>query len=228
MEENSIPHLIRTDPPMRAQCKALSEYVVLVATARIVFIRCGEDMDWMKESFSPPIIDLARRDVAQYIVDLVDLSGLHPPPPEACTMSSMSEMAALWERLAKTKALAARGATSGERDAARAAVERIRRRLEDYAEEGRPAPEPSPTLQEFRFMVRDPWGRQIFAALCLQEGLPPYRRKFLRRSTFLVGLPDIAAARRLMARYRAIEKHLRRDLQAVTERVIMERVRGKR
>jgi hypothetical protein len=148
-------------------------------------------------------------------------------------MSTLFEIAALRERLAKAEALAARGATPGERAAARAAVERIMQRLRMYGADARsgssaPPPPPPPRTCEFTYYIRDPWGGRLFLALCEAEGLKPYRRKYQRRSTFLVQVVDNAAGNALFDRFRAIQKHLRRDLQAATEKVIMERVRAKK
>jgi hypothetical protein len=79
---------------------------------------------------------------------------------------------------------------------------------------------------EFRFRIRDPWGQRVFQALCEAEGYVPYRRKFQRRSTFLVKVTNSAAGQKLFNRYCAIEMHLKRDIREVTERVIRERVKG--
>jgi hypothetical protein len=145
-------------------------------------------------------------------------------------MLTQSEIISLRERLAKAEALAARGATPGERAAARTAVERIRQRLGAHghgAFSGSSAPPPPPRMCEFRFRIRDPWGQRVFQALCEAEGYAPYRRKRQRQSTFLVKVPNSAAGRSLFNRYCMIELHLKRELRAVTERVFKERVKAR-
>ncbi|MEA2988671.1 MAG: hypothetical protein QOG83_1382 [Alphaproteobacteria bacterium] len=73
----------------------------------------------------------------------------------------------LRDKLRKIEALFAGAGTLGERDAAEAALGRIRARL---AAEGR---RESPT--EMQFSIADPWARLLFLALCRRYGLAPYR-----------------------------------------------------
>jgi hypothetical protein len=69
-------------------------------------------------------------------------------------------------RLRKIEALFAGAGTPGERDAARAALERIQARLRSDRQTATPV--------EMQFSLGDPWSRQLFVALARRYGLRPY------------------------------------------------------
>jgi hypothetical protein len=75
----------------------------------------------------------------------------------------------LREKLRKITALFETAATPGERQAAAAAMERIRKGL-DATLKTQPLP-------ETRFSLADQWQRRLFLALCRRQGLDPYRYK---------------------------------------------------
>src|SRR5674476_262679 len=83
----------------------------------------------------------------------------------------------LREKLRKISALFEGATTIGERNAAAAAIERVRRALGATMRTERP--------EEFQFSLPDQWQRRLFAALCRRYGLEPYRYK-RRRYTTLV------------------------------------------
>ncbi len=148
-------------------------------------------------------------------------------------MATDAEIAVLRDRLAKAQALAARGATPGERMAAQAAVERIRLRLdamlrETSAKPPPPPPPPPPPSCEFRYSIRDPYGRRVFKAMCEVRGYRMLRRKHQRHTTIRVKVPSAAHGNRLFDEYLEIHSFLQRDLVEVAERVIRERVRAGR
>ena len=82
----------------------------------------------------------------------------------------------LREKLRKIAALFEGAATAGERDAAAAALGRIRSALDAAAQLERPV--------EMNFRLPDRWGRRLFLALCRRYGLRPYRIRVrdIRRS----------------------------------------------
>src|SRR5574341_362435 len=84
----------------------------------------------------------------------------------------------LVEKLRKIEALFARPGTSGEREAAENALERIRHRLRDLEKE-----EP---LVEYRLSLGDTWSKQLFIALARRYGLKPYRYSGQRRNTVML------------------------------------------
>jgi hypothetical protein len=74
---------------------------------------------------------------------------------------------ALRENLQKIEALFAGAATTGERIAAEAAIERVRARLAELERRDTPI--------EMQFSLPDQWSRRLFLALCRRYGLKPYR-----------------------------------------------------
>ena len=82
----------------------------------------------------------------------------------------------LREKLRKIEALYAGATTAGEKTAAGAAAERIRRKFEAASQKER--------AEEFKFSIPDPWSRQLFVALCRRYGIKPFRhtRCTVRRS----------------------------------------------
>ena len=79
MTENDIIRQLRRDPKLRLNCKALGEFVILVATARMTWLISKENQREMERSFSPHVIELAKLDVADYLVALVQQSSIYPP-----------------------------------------------------------------------------------------------------------------------------------------------------
>jgi hypothetical protein len=66
----------------------------------------------------------------------------------------------------------------------------------------------------------DPWGRQLFIALCRRYGLQPYRYARQRASTLCVRAPEPFQKDTLWPQYRALSAALTRHLAEVTARVI--------
>ena len=73
----------------------------------------------------------------------------------------------LREKLRKISALFEGATTRGERSAAAAAIERVKKTLSTMLESERPL--------EMQFSLPDRWQRRLFAALCRRYGLEPYR-----------------------------------------------------
>src|ERR1017187_3286696 len=84
----------------------------------------------------------------------------------------------LREKLRKISALFHGATTAGERDAAAAAMERVKKGLGII-------PKTEPTI-EFKFSLPDRWQRRLFSALCRRHGLEPYRYKRQRHTTVIV------------------------------------------
>ena len=79
-------------------------------------------------------------------------------------------------RLAKLQALFERAGSTGERDAAAAAIDRLQGQL------GAGAPRPSASQEiELKFSLPDIWSVRLFVALCRKHGLRPYRYPRQRR-----------------------------------------------
>ncbi len=88
----------------------------------------------------------------------------------------------LREKLRKIGALFAGATTEGERVAAGAAAERIRRRVGAAAGDE--------TVVENNFSIPDAWSRQLFVALCRRHNLHPFRYRRMHRQSIIVKAPD--------------------------------------
>jgi hypothetical protein len=124
----------------------------------------------------------------------------------------------LRERLRKIQALFEGATTLGERDAAAAAIERIRKALGTTAQTEKPA--------EFQFSIQDPWQRRLFMALCRRYGLEPFRYKRQRFTTVVVRGPAPFIDQTLWPEYQELRDALDNYLNEATERIIREEVYG--
>jgi hypothetical protein len=122
----------------------------------------------------------------------------------------------LRERLRKITALFEGAATAGERQAAAAAIDRIRQAL-------RKAVKTEP-LPETKFSMADQWQRRLFSALCRRYGLEPYRYKGQRHTTVMVRAPRSFIDKTLWPEYLDLQSALFAYLNEATERIIREEV----
>jgi hypothetical protein len=124
----------------------------------------------------------------------------------------------LREKLRKISALFEGATTSGERDAAAAAIQRIRQSLAST-----PKTEP---LREVQFTLTDRWQRRLFTALCRRYGLEPFRYKRQRQTTVMLRVPRTFLDETLWPEYMQLREALDVYLNAATERIIREEVFG--
>jgi hypothetical protein len=124
----------------------------------------------------------------------------------------------LREKLRKITALFEGAATAGERQAAAAAIDRIRQAL-GAAVRNLPPP-------ETKFSMPDQWQRRLFIALCRRYGLEPYRYKGQRYNTVIVRAPREFVDRTLWPEYVELQAALHAYLNEATERIIREEVFG--
>jgi hypothetical protein len=122
----------------------------------------------------------------------------------------------LRERLRKITALFEGAATEGERQAAAAAIDRIRLAL-------RAAVKTEP-LPETKFSMQDQWQRRLFTALCRRYGLEPYRYKRQRYTTVIVRAPRSFVDNTLWPEYLELQSALNAYLSEATQRIIREEV----
>ncbi|MEC5292832.1 hypothetical protein VSX64_19550 [Aurantimonas sp. C2-6-R+9] len=87
----------------------------------------------------------------------------------------------LQEKLRKVEALYFGAGTNGERDAAEAAVQRLKAKLAEINRRDPPV--------EMQFSMPDPWAVKLFVALCRRYGIRPYRYPRERRTTIMVRAP---------------------------------------
>jgi hypothetical protein len=133
-------------------------------------------------------------------------------------MVPMTTEQELREKLRKISALFAGATTIGERDAAAAAIGRVRKALAAAAQTGQAI--------EMQFKLPDHWHRRLFTALCRRHGLEPYRYKRQRRTTVVVRAPRSFIDDTLWPEFLQTKDALNEYLNEATERIIREEVYG--
>src|SRR5580700_6413477 len=128
----------------------------------------------------------------------------------------MINEAQLRERLRKISALFEGATTIGERHAAAAAIERVKKALGATLKAEQPA--------EYQFTLPDRWQRRLFSALCRRYGLEPYRYKRQRYTTVMVRVPRSFVEKTLWPEYEELRAALDDYLNNATERIIREEV----
>ena len=124
----------------------------------------------------------------------------------------------LREKLRKITALFEGAATAGERQAAAAAIARIRLALRASVK--------TEPLPETKFSMPAQWQRRLFSALCRRYGLEPYRYKRQRHTTVMVRAPRAFIDRTLWPEFVELQAALHSYLNQATERIIREEVFG--
>ena len=128
----------------------------------------------------------------------------------------MSLEAQLRDKLRKIESLFAGASTAGERDAAEAALERVRARLAELEKLDPPI--------EMQFSMADQWSRSLFLALSRRYGLQPYRYRRQRLTTVMVRVPRGFVDQVLWPEFQELNRALRTYLNEVTLRVVREEV----
>jgi hypothetical protein len=128
----------------------------------------------------------------------------------------MTTEAELRAKLLKIYALFEGATTPGERDAAAAAINRVKKALA--------AEQQHESLVEMRFSLPDRWQRRLFSALCRRYGLEPYRYRGQRHSTMMVRVPRSFVDTVLWPEFLEIKAALDEYLNEATERIIREEV----
>jgi hypothetical protein len=124
----------------------------------------------------------------------------------------------LREQLRKISALYEGATTPGERSAAAAAIERVKKAIAAIAQTEQPT--------EFQFTLPDLWQRRLFSALCRRYGLEPFRYKRQRYTTVVLRAPKTFVNRTLWPEYQQLREALNRYLNQATDRIIREEVYG--
>ncbi|WP_082703542.1 hypothetical protein [Novosphingobium sp. Fuku2-ISO-50] len=128
----------------------------------------------------------------------------------------MTDEEKLRAKLRKIEALYAGAATPGEKMAAGAAADRIRRQFETASKTERP--------EEFKFSIPDPWSYQFFTALCRRYGVRPFRYRRMHRQTVMIRAPASFARAVLWPEFEELSDALTRHLHEITETIIREEV----
>jgi hypothetical protein len=122
----------------------------------------------------------------------------------------------LREKLRKIEALFAGAGTAGERDAAEAALQRVRARLVELERKDLPV--------EMQFSLGDQWSRKLFLALCRRYGLEPYRLYRQRVTTVMLKVPRAFVDQVLWPEFQELDAALAQYLNEVTNRIIRDEV----
>ena len=132
----------------------------------------------------------------------------------------------LRERLRKISALFEGAITVGEREAAAAALQRVKQSLDILNPSGRPAPNAgfAEPLIEMQFSLADRWQRLLLSALCRRYGLTPYRYRRQRYTTLMVRVQRSFLDRILWPEYVELRDALDEYLAAATDRIIREEI----
>jgi hypothetical protein len=128
----------------------------------------------------------------------------------------MSTESQLRDKLRKIEALFAGAGTAGERNAAEAALGRIRARLAEFGERDAPI--------AMQFSMPDQWSRLLFVALARRYGLRPYRLHRQRRNTVMIRVPRSFVEHVLWPEFVELNAALTAYLHEVTLRVISNEV----
>ncbi|HXZ16512.1 MAG TPA: hypothetical protein VEH77_11165 [Roseiarcus sp.] len=122
----------------------------------------------------------------------------------------------LRERLRKVEALFLGASTAGEREAAGAAADRLRAKLDEMR--GR-----DPAI-ELKFSLPDRWSVQLFIALCRRYGFRPYRYPRQRATTVMVKAPQRLFDAMVWRQFNELHADLWRYFESTTERLIHEAI----
>jgi hypothetical protein len=130
--------------------------------------------------------------------------------------NSMTPEQILRDKLRKIEALFAGAATPGEKAAAGAAAERIRKRLGKASGKEKSV--------ELKFSIPDVWSRQLFIALCRRYGLRPFRHRRMHRQSILIKAPQSFMEQVLWPEFQELNAALIAYLSEITQKVIREEV----
>lgn len=136
--------------------------------------------------------------------------------PTSYILEQVTSEQQLREKLRKITALFEGAETAGERQAAAAAIARIRQALKTAVK--------TEALTETKFSMADQWQRRLFSALCRRYGLEPYRYKGQRYTTVIVRAPRSFVDNTLWPEYLELQEALHSYLNEATERIIREEV----
>lgn len=122
----------------------------------------------------------------------------------------------LREKLEKVEALYFGAGTTGERDAAEAALQRLRAKLAEISRQDPPV--------EMQFSMPDAWAVRLFVALCRRYDIRPYRYPRQRRTTIMVRAPRAFFQAVVWRQFSEMHTQLWAHFEVTTERLIREAV----
>jgi len=127
-----------------------------------------------------------------------------------------SDIRQLIDTLLKVEALHAGATTPGEKDAAEAAIERIKRKLEQFAEVDSP--------EEMKCTFSNHWSKRLFCALARRYDLKPYRYYRQRHTTVMLRVPRRFLDEVLWPEFVELDDILEKYLDEMTAKIISEAI----
>jgi hypothetical protein len=124
----------------------------------------------------------------------------------------------LREKIRKIANLFERPGSEGERQAAEAALKRMKDKL---AQAHRMDQE-----IEMQFSLGNDWSRRLFVALCRRYSLNPYRYRRQRYTTVMLRAPESFLNETLWPEFLELDKTLIAYLNSITDRIIAEEIHG--
>jgi hypothetical protein len=128
----------------------------------------------------------------------------------------MNDFRELLERLRRVEALHARTDVAGEKQAAAAAMDAIRQRLERMQSLDPPV--------EYKFTMANEYNRRLLVALFRRYGIEPFRYHGQRYTTVMARVPKRFVDETLWPEYLEISQMLESYLSDITSRVIREAI----
>jgi hypothetical protein len=122
----------------------------------------------------------------------------------------------LRDKLEKVEALYLGAGTPGERQAAEAALRRLKAKLADTGPQDPPV--------EMQFSMPDSWAARLFIALCRRYEIRPYRYPRQKRTTIMVRAPRAFFEAVVWRQFRDMHADLMTHLEETTDRLIREAV----
>jgi len=122
----------------------------------------------------------------------------------------------LIDTLLKVEALHAGATTPGERDACGAAIDRIKKKLEQFVEDDPP--------EEIQCTFSNHWSKQLFCALAKRYDLQPYRYRRQRHTTVMLRVPERFLNEVLWPEFEGLNKVLQKYLDDMTAKIISEAI----
>ena len=122
----------------------------------------------------------------------------------------------LIDTLLKVEALHAGATTPGERDAAGAAIERIKKKLAEFVASDPP--------MEMQCTFSNQWSKQLFCALAKRYDLQPYRYYRQRHTTVMIRVPRRFLDEVLWPEFEGLNAVLQQYLDEMTAKIISEAI----
>ena len=122
----------------------------------------------------------------------------------------------LIDTLLKVEALHAGATTPGERDAAASAIERIKKKLQQFIESDPPI--------EMQCTFSNTWSKQLFCALAKRYDIQPYRYYRQRYTTVMIRVPRKFLDEVLWPEFQGLNKVLTKYLDDMTSKIISEAI----